>query len=236
MASLFPPPTILVVDDEKSVRDSICWLFNSIGIEVKAFESAQAFLDSGVQCAHGCVILDVRMPTISGIQMQDILRDMNFSLPLIFLSAYGDAQMGAQAIKKGAIDFLQKPYRSQDLLDSVNDALRRSREALRKQSERIKYFNWLESLSQRETETLELVVDGKSSKEIARALGISYKTVEAHRARILKKLGARTTSDLVRLAVLKNTNCRDCRWLTLPASANHCDESAFADRYSPSKS
>jgi len=230
MASLLPHPRLLVVDDEQSVRDSISWLFNSVGIEVLTFGSAQAFLDANVQCAHGCLISDVRMQNISGLQLLDMLRDSNFTLPFIFLSAYGDAQLGAQAIKKGAIDFLQKPYRSQDLLDSVNDALRRSKEALRQRAERVKASSWLEGLSQREKETLDLVVSGKSSKEIARVLGISYKTVEAHRARILKKTGVRTSGDLVRLAALENTGCDSCRKLSHSTFINRGDEEALNDR------
>jgi len=224
MASTSVAPTIFVIDDERSVRDSIKWLFNSISINVKVFETAQEFLDSNLDYKYGCLILDVRMPNISGLQLQTILCDMKFPLPLVFLSAYGDAQMGAQAIKKGAIDFLQKPYRNQDLLDAVNTALRLSKEALDARLERDKYLHWLDSLSHREKETLELVVVGKSSKEIARTLGISYKTVEAHRARVMKKLGARTSSDLVHLSIMNNSHCRGCRWLSLPKGQAGCGD------------
>lgn len=222
MASTSVAPTIFVIDDERSVRDSIKWLFNSISINVRVFETAQEFLDSNIDYKYGCLILDVRMQNMSGLQLQSTLYDMKFPLPLVFLSAYGDAQMGAQAIKKGAIDFLQKPYRNQDLLDAVNIALRQSKEALDAQVERDKYLHWLDSLSQREKETLELVVAGKSSKEIARSLGISYKTVEAHRARVMKKLGARTSSDLVHLSLMNNSHCRDCRWVSLPKGQAGC--------------
>lgn len=223
MAHVSTTPTIFVIDDEKSVRDSIKWLFNSIAIQVRTFESAQEFIDSSANLKHGCVILDVRMQNVSGLQLQDILYDMKFPLPLIFLSAYGDAQMGARAIKKGAVDFLQKPYRNQDLLDAVNVALRQSKEALDKQTERTKYLHWLDSLSLREKETLELVVAGNSSKEIARTLGISYKTVEAHRARVMKKLGARTSSDLVHLSIMNNSHCRSCSHFSLPKITSPCD-------------
>lgn len=224
MATTTIAPTIFVIDDERSVRDSIKWLFNSISINVKTFETAKEFLDSNIDFKYGCLILDVRMQDISGPQLQTILYDMKFPLPLIFLSAYGDAQMGAQAIKKGAIDFLQKPYRNQDLLDAVNTALRLSKEALDTQLERNKILHWLDSLSLREKETLEQVVAGKSSKEIARSLGISYKTVEAHRARVMKKLGARTSSDLVHLSIMNNSHCRDCRWLSLPKGQMGCGD------------
>jgi len=224
MAIISTIPTIYAVDDDKSVRDSIKWLFNSIALPVKTFETAQEFLDTNLKAKHGCLILDVRMPNMSGLQLQSTLYDLKFSLPLIFLSGYGDAQMGAQAIKKGAIDFLQKPYRNQDLLDAVNMALRINKEAMDAQSERDKYLNWLDSLSLREKETLELVVVGQSSKEIARTLGISYKTVEAHRARVMKKLGVRTSSDLVHLSIMNNTHCRGCRWLSLPKGKGSCGD------------
>jgi two-component system response regulator TtrR len=218
--------TIFVIDDEKSVRDSIKWLFNSISLQVKTFDSAQAFLDDDIDTRYGCLISDVRMQNLSGLQLLDILHELHFPLPVILLSAYGDAQMGARAIKKGAVDFLQKPYRNQDLLDAVNVALRLSKEALDKQSERKKYLDWLGSLSQREKETLDLVVTGKSSKEIARTLGISHKTVEAHRARVMRKLGAKSSNDLIHLAIMNNSHCRGCQWLSLPSAELHCRDSA----------
>lgn len=223
-------PTIFVIDDEKSVRDSVKWLFNSVSIQVKTFDRAQEFLDHDVNTQYGCLITDVRMPDVSGFQLQDILCEKRFHLPVIFLSAYGDAQMGAQAIKKGAIDFLQKPYRNQDLLDAANIALRISKENLDKQLEQRKYFDWLDGLSQREKETLDLVVAGRSSKEIARVLGISYKTVEAHRARVMRKLGARSSSDLVHLAIMNNRHCRGCQWLSLPNAAGTCEDATFHQR------
>ncbi len=229
MAQASITPTIFVIDDERSVRESIKWLFNSISMNVKLFESPQEFLDADLEFRHGCLILDVRMQNMSGLQLQNILYEQNFPLPLIFLSAYGDAQMGAQAVKKGAIDFLQKPYRNQDLLDTVNTALRLSKEVLDKEMERDKYIGWLDSLSLREKGVLEQVVAGKSSKEIARNLGISYKTVEAHRARVMKKLGARSASDLVHLALMNNSHCRGCRWLSLPkGNANCCENEAHS--------
>ena len=169
---------IFVVDDEKSVRDSLKWLFNSISLKVETFDSAKSFLEANLSFTYGCLILDVRMQNVSGLQLQGILLERNFSLPVIFLSAYGDAQMGAQAIKRGAIDFLQKPYRNQDLIDAVNAALSLSKSRYEQEHLKDQYGEWLRALSQREKETLDLVVSGKSSKEIARILEVREDSVQ----------------------------------------------------------
>lgn len=213
-------PTVFVVDDEKSVRDSLTWLLNSISLNVQAYESAKDFLAADVSCSYGCVILDVRMQNVSGLQLQQALYERDFKLPIIFLSAYGDAQMGAQAVKKGAFDFLQKPYRNQDLLDAVNAALALSKEASGKQNEKQKHSDLLATLSQREMEILDKVVCGHSSKEIARLLGISHKTVEAHRGRIMSKLGLKSSGDLIHFAMRSNSHCRDCEWLSVPGATS----------------
>jgi len=200
-------PRVFVIDDEESVRHSLSWLLSSISLEVEEFASAQAFLDANISCSNGCIIVDVRMPNMSGLQLQKILLEKNLSLPIIFLSAYGDGHMGAQAVKNGAVDFLQKPYQNQELLDAVNSALRMSK----KQMERCSRFEKFDSLSIREREILGLVAEGQTSKQIAQSLQISPKTVEAHRASLLKKLGAKSTSSVVHFAWLAtNPRCREC--------------------------
>lgn len=209
-------PRVFVIDDEESVRHSLTWLLNSISLKVEEFESAQHFLDANISCDYGCLIVDVRMPNMSGLQLQKALLERGFQLPIIFLSAYGDGRMGAQAIKNGAIDFLQKPYQNQDLLDAVNAALLLSKSQLESKNKKLDYFDKFDSLSQREKEILSLVVDGKTSKQIAQSLNISPKTVEAHRASFLRKLGAKSASSVVHLAVLSNKRCRDCEWLPVP--------------------
>lgn len=209
-------PRVFVIDDEESVRHSLTWLLNSISLKVEEFSSAQQFLDANISCSYGCLIVDVRMPNMSGLQLQKELLERGFQLPLIFLSAYGDGHMGAQAIKNGAIDFLQKPYQNQDLLDAVNAALKLSKGQMESKNKKLDYFDKFDSLSQREKEILSLVVDGKTSKEIAQSLKISPKTVEAHRASFLRKLGAKSASSVVHLAVHSNSHCRDCEWLPLP--------------------
>lgn len=209
-------PRVFVIDDEESVRHSLTWLLNSISLRVEEFVSAQHFLDANISCSYGCLIVDVRMPNMSGLQLQKALLDRGFLLPIIFLSAYGDGHMGAQAIKNGAIDFLQKPYQNQDLLDAVNSALILSKSQMKSKSKKLDYFDKFDSLSQREKEILSLVVDGKTSKQIALMLRISPKTVEAHRGSFLRKLGAKSASSVVHLAVLANRHCRECEWLPLP--------------------
>lgn len=211
-------PRVFVVDDEQSVRDSLKWLFNSISLNVETYDSAQAFLDADIGQQYGCVVLDVRMQNMSGLQLQSVLLERKFPLPVIFLSAYGDAQMGAQAIKNGAIEFLQKPYRNQDLVDAVNSALLLSKERIEAKTKKQKYVSCLENLSLREKEILELVVAGQSSKEIARTLSISPKTVEAHRARLISKLGTKSAKDMMHLAMLNNDHCQECKWLALPST------------------
>lgn len=198
---------VFVIDDEESVRHSLSWLLSSISLEVEEFASAQDFLDANITCSSGCLIIDVRMPNMSGLQLQQKLLERNFTLPIIFLSAYGDGHMGAQAIKSGAFEFLQKPYQNQQLLDAVNSALK----ICKNRTEILSRFEKFDSLSVREKEVLGFVSDGKTSKEIAQALQISPKTVEAHRASLLRKLGAKSTSSVIHMAYLaSNQRCREC--------------------------
>lgn len=204
-------PRVFVIDDEESVRESLKWLFNSVSLPVETYGSARAFLDAGITHSYGCIVLDVRMQHMSGLQLQSALCESNFPLPMIFLSAYGDAQMGAQAIKKGAIDFLQKPYRNQDLIDAVNSALRISWGRLEAQRQEAKYAATLDNLSPRERQILEFIVAGQSSKEIARALAISPKTVEVHRTHLMAKLGTKSAKEMVYLTMLNNPLCRKCQ-------------------------
>lgn len=206
-------PRIFVIDDEESVRHSIAWLVGSMSLKVEGFASAQCFLDENISCSLGCLIVDVRMPNMSGLQLQKVLLERNFQLPIIFLSAYGDAHMGAHAIKNGAIDFLQKPYQNQDLLDAINSALKVCKDQLESKAKTTGYFEKFDSLSQREKEVLSLVAEGKTSKQIAQLLKISHKTVEAHRASFLRKLESKSTSSVIQMAVLANQHCRECGWL-----------------------
>lgn len=192
---------VYVVDDDPAVLDAIRLLLRSVGLPSQTFESAAAFLDAFDREQHGCLVLDVRMPTMSGIDLQEKLQEMGSTIPIVFVTAHGDIPMAVQAVKAGALDFIPKPFRDQDLLDRVQQAIaidtrqRRAREGTLSLSARY------DALSPREREVLELVVAGKANKVIAADLGISQRTVEIHRARVMQKMGADSLPDLVRLTI-----------------------------------
>ena len=194
-------PTVFIVDDNAGVRDSVAELVDSVGLRHAAFASAQEYLDGYDPEARGCLVLDVRMAHMSGPALQVRLNAMGARIPIVFISGHADVDVAVQAIKAGAVDFVTKPYRDQQLLDSINEALARdaaSRDAPTVESE---FGTRLASLSAREREVMDLVVAGQSSKSVARALGISYRTVEQHRNHIFDKLGVQSVAELVRLAV-----------------------------------
>jgi FixJ family two-component response regulator len=192
-------PTVFIVDDDRGVRNSICELLISVGLAVETFESAQSFLDTFDNARPGCLVLDVRMARMSGLALEAKLAEMGADIPIVFLSGHGDISMAVNAIKRGAVDFVPKPYQEQHLLDAVNEALRR--DALRRApaldagglDER------LQTLTPREREVLELALKGHSSKGIARELGISHRTVELHRSHLLEKLGVASVTELLQL-------------------------------------
>jgi FixJ family two-component response regulator len=190
-------PTVFVVDDEAAVRSSLRWLLESIKLKVEAFDSAENFLSSMTADRPGCIVLDVRMPGMSGPELMDVLVERHVTTPIIFLSAHGDVPLAVRTIKGGAVDFLQKPYNNQQFLERVRQAL----ELDAKNRERRKVHgdtaSRIEALSAREREILDLVVEGSSNKVIGRALGISYKTVEAHRARLMRKMGVSSFAELM---------------------------------------
>lgn len=192
-------PTVFVVDDDRGVRNSIRELLISVGLAVETFESAQSFLGTFDAARPGCLVLDVRMARMSGLALEAKLAEMGADIPIVFISGHGDISMAVNAIKRGAVDFVPKPYHEQQLLDAVNEALRR--DALRRApaldagglDER------LQTLTPREREVLELALKGHSSKVIARKLDISHRTVELHRSHLLEKLGVASITDLLRL-------------------------------------
>jgi FixJ family two-component response regulator len=193
------PQFVYVVDDEASVRESLRWLLESIKLKVKTFDSAEAFLEQLTPCACGCVVLDVRMPGMSGPELMDEMAARHVRLPILFLSAHGDVPLAVRAMKGGAVDFLQKPYNNQQFLERVHQALQQD---LRNRGERKREVDLqarLEGLTVREREILDQVVAGRSNKEVGRALGISYKTVEAHRGRLMRKMGAASFAELLQL-------------------------------------
>ncbi len=193
-------PTIFVVDDDPSVRKSTELLLESVGFNVKTFVSAHHFLDAKLQEGLGCLILDVRMPGISGLDLQEKLVSAKSPLPVIFITGHGTVPMSVRAMKTGAVDFLQKPFEEQDLLDAINRALNRQREEKSNKDEVDRLQQRLKALTPREYEVFSLLVTGLANKEIAYNLEMSERTVKAHRARIMEKMNAGSFADLVRFA------------------------------------
>jgi len=194
------PPTVFVIDDDPSVRRAIKRLVESVGLRVEALGSANEFLRTKVPDGPSCLILDVRLPGISGLELQRELITAGLQIPVIFITSYGDIPMSVRAMKAGAMEFLPKPFRDQDLLDSVQLALERDK-ARRQQDAEVKTLRTrFESLTPREREILPLVVSGLLNKQIASVIGTSEATVKVHRSQLTRKMRARSLADLVRMA------------------------------------
>lgn len=192
-------PIVFVVDDDSGVRSSIRILLKSVGINTTAFASAREFLAAYDQSQPGCLVLDIRMPGMSGMELQQELNRLGAVIPVVFITGHGDVPMAVEAMQQGAFDFLQKPFRDQDLIHRIQKALERDtahRDALR-QTDSIK--TRLESLTPREREVLELLAEGKQNKVMAAELGLSQRTVEIHRANVMDKMQARSVAQLVRM-------------------------------------
>jgi len=202
-------PTIFIVDDDPSVRESTELMLKSVGFNVKTFVSAQDFLKANLQEDLGCLILDVRMPGISGLDLQEKLVSAKTPLPVIFITGHGTVPMSVRAMKAGAVDFLQKPFEEQDLLDAINRAITQQRERKSKKDEADKLQQRLKALTSREYEVFSLLVTGMANKEIAHKLGTSERTVKAHRAQIMEKMNAGSLADLVRFAEKLKTHPSD---------------------------
>jgi RNA polymerase sigma factor (sigma-70 family) len=194
--------TVYVVDDDPSARDSLCWLLATEDIVSSAYESAESFLEHWRSEWSGCILVDVRMPGKSGLQLQDELNARSNLMPVIVLTGHADVPVAIRAMKQGAYDFLEKPYSDDELLNSVKSALQREREISNAESEKARAARALENLTERENEVMRLVVAGKTNKLIGAQLGISEKTVEIHRARVMEKTGASSLSELVRICLL----------------------------------
>ena len=193
---------VYVVDDDTSARESLCWLLNTEGIETESFASAEDFLQQWSPEWAGCITADIRMPGKSGLQLQATLNERGNLMPIVILTGHADVPVAIRAMKQGAFDFLQKPYSDEELLSCVNNALDRERDTYRSQRERLAAAAAYAQLTERERGVMQLVVDGSTNKSIAAQLGISDKTVEVHRARAMEKMGAKTLSDLVRIAMM----------------------------------
>ncbi len=194
-------PTVHIVDDDDAVRDSLLELLESIGTTAMGHESAEAFLAMYDASMYGCLVLDVRMPGMSGLELQHRLLGMDARLPIIFITGHGDIPMAVEAMKHGAVEFIQKPFRDQDLLDCIQGALKKAAREQHRHSLREKVDRAMESLTVREREILGHIADGQTNKRVALELGISQRTVEKHRASILRKMSVRSTPELIRLVV-----------------------------------
>ena len=203
-------PVVHVVDDDEALRDSLRWLLESAGHSVATYATAEGFLATYDPEQSGCLVLDIRMPGMSGLELQDELKRRSHTIPIIFITGHGDVPMAVSAVKKGAIEFIEKPFNDQAFLILVDNALALDAE-LRRAAAR------LLTLTQREREVMERVVAGKRNKDIATELSVNIKTVEAHRARLMQKMGVDSRAELVKSKILKvslwitrNLNCRLC--------------------------
>lgn len=192
-----PLQHIYVVDDDEAMRDSMTWLLEGEGYSVACFESGAAFLQARHAQMRGCLVLDVRMPEMSGLELQEKLDSLGSPLPIIFVTGHGDVPMAVAALQRGACDFIEKPFHNEDLLCRIRRALEKDQQLAERRQRDNAIALRLDLLTQREKEVMQLVVSGKLNKQIADELAISMKTVEAHRARVMEKMSVRTLADLV---------------------------------------
>lgn len=193
-------PTVFIIDDDRGVRNSIRELVLSVGLAAETFDSARAYLDAFDAERPGCLVLDVRMAHMSGLALQARLAELRARIPIVFVSGHADVAMAVGAIKRGAVDFVTKPYQEQQLLDAINDALARdaAQRTPRGDGQRDAMGQHIDALTPREREIMDMALEGLSSKAIALRLGISYRTVELHRSRLLEKLDAASIAALAR--------------------------------------
>jgi FixJ family two-component response regulator len=193
-------PTVFVVDDDDSVRDAITGILRSVGLRAETFESPNEFLRNGAPSGPGCLVLDVRLPGLSGLDLQHELARASIDIPIIFITGYGDIPMTVRAMKAGAVEFLTKPFRDQDLLDAIQQALERDRSTRQLRSDVAAVRSRFQTLTEREQQVLRLVVAGRLNKEIAAELGTAEITVKVQRGKLMRKMQADSVADLVRMA------------------------------------
>ncbi len=193
-------PIVFVVDDDDSVCKSLAWLIESVGFEVETFTSADEFLERDTYDGPACLVLDVRMPGLSGLELQAELASVGRSMPIIFITGHGSVPMSVRAMKAGAVDFLEKPFDDQTLLDAITQSIEKDRRAKLERAEIREIQQRVDFLTPRECEVFALVVRGMLNKQIAYELGTSERTIKAHRARVMQKMQADSLADLIRLA------------------------------------
>ena len=195
-------PTVFVLDDDPAVRNSLQWLLESVGLKVETYESSEEFIGAYADSTPGCLVLDVRIPGTSGLDLLEQFPQRKIGIPVIVLTGYGDVPMAVRALKGGAVDFIEKPFNDQTLVDSVHKAIRRDGQMRRQRSERMESALRVTRLTPRERQVMDLVVVGRANKQVAGELGCSCKTVEVHRARVMEKMQADSVAALVRMALL----------------------------------
>jgi len=191
--------TVYIVDDDQAIRHAMELLMRSVGLVYEIFHSGDDFLSNHTNDRAGCLVLDIRMPGLGGLELQEKLNDMGSTLPIIFITGHGDVPMAVEAMQKGAVDFIQKPFRDQELLDRISEALTTDQQRRSAREEKAEVLSRIEKLTNRERQVLDLVVTGKPNKVIAYELGVSQRTVEIHRARVMEKMQAKSLADLVRM-------------------------------------
>jgi FixJ family two-component response regulator len=193
-------PIVLVIDDDAGLRDALSSLFRSVGLQVKTYASAAEFLQSKLPDGPSCMVLDVRLPGLSGLDFQAELAKANIRIPIVFMTGHGDIPMTVRAMKAGAVEFLPKPFRDQDMLDAVQTGLEIDRDRRRHAADLSKLRVSFETLTPREQEIMALVTAGLMNKQIAGEIGVSEVTVKLHRGNVMRKMGAKSLAELVRMA------------------------------------
>jgi len=200
MIAKIPSEVVFVVDDDASMRDAISRLLNAVGLTVQTFTSAREFLNRRLPDVPGCVVLDVRLPGLSGLDLQREMVEKGIHIPVVFITGHGDIPMSVQAMKAGAVEFLTKPFRDQDLLDAVRSGILLDRKEREERAELAELRDCVRQLTQREQEVMSLVVSGLLNKQIALQLGTSEKTIKIHRSQVMRKMRAHSLAHLVRIS------------------------------------
>jgi two-component system response regulator FixJ len=195
-------PTVFVVDDDPAIRESLRWLIESVGLNVKVFATAHEFLEGYNPALVGCLVLDIRMPGMSGLDLQNDLAARKVNIPILIITGHAEVPVAVRAMKAGALDFIEKPFSDQLLLDRIRRAIEKDTEFRQAHSQQAEVAARLAQLTPREREVMDLVIAGKANKIIASELGLSPKTVEVHRAHVMKKMQVESLADLVRLGML----------------------------------